>query len=341
MEAGTGHGHDLDDLDREYTQAVSAWLELDDPRLIASRYEERVFPLALARLEREALSRTAAHLLILPVGTQPYSPRLVAAGAPAAVVGLLATPGSLDIARSLEEELRASGAEADLRISETDGVSRAEVAELAIRIYRTAGEPGPARTLVDLTSGRKPTVAALASVADAVGAMSCYLEATFHRPPHGGYATNERLVFSPPLRLASAAGALEAPRALARAGLFREAALSIARAGKERYLPPEVRAARHLFTMCSALAGGDPRRAASALRRAVREAGGRSPGGMLEKAWQHWGRRLAKGDPSALDAGLRELRRALGRPGTRGGAAALRAAIRPLFAWLFAAQDRP
>jgi len=329
------------DLDAAYEAAVERWLRLDEPERISRIYDEDVFPLALARMERQALSRDRADLLILPVGTQRYSPRLVTTAIPAASVGLVATPEALEIAKELEESLRGAGAAVDLRVSESGGVSRAEVAELAIRIYRTAGEPDPSRTVVDLTSGRKPTVAALASTADALGATSCYLEATFHRPPHGGYATGERLVFSLPLVTGPAATSLDAARTLGRAGLFRQAAREIGRRGRNRYLPPETRAARHAFLMCDALTSGDARRAALALRRAVREASGGTSATVTKQAWAEWGRLLFNRDEEALAAGLFELARAVAgaveRPARR-GPRRLRLPVRALLGWLFAAE---
>ncbi len=52
------------ELDEHYRCAVGDWLSLHDPGVIASTYDERIFPMALARMERDAASR-AKHRLIL------------------------------------------------------------------------------------------------------------------------------------------------------------------------------------------------------------------------------------------------------------------------------------
>ncbi len=335
------------DLDTRYDAAVAWWLALEDPREIDPGYRDRVFPLALARMAREAASRSPMDFLLLPVGTQPYSPRLVVEGMPAANVGLLATPESLPIAVELAGFLQERGVVTDIRELASHGVSREEVAELAVAAYRTAGEPDPRRTVVDLTSGRKPTIAALATVADTLGACNCYLEASFHRHPHGGYATYERLLVSGPLDLGAVSPALEAPRALARAGLFGEAARHLARQARNRYLPPQVRAARHLFTLCHHLAEEEPRRAAASLRRAVGQLPAPSPlRALLAEAYQKWGVVASEATPGALGAGLAELRR-LVTPAAREHLPAVRAEqrlrpfLRPVLEWLLAGRELP
>ncbi len=335
------------ELDARYDAAVAWWLALEDPREIEPGYRERVFPLALARMAREAASRSTMELLLLPVGTQPYSPRLVVEGIPAAAVGLLATPESLPIAMELAGFLQERGVVTDIRELASHGVSREEVAELAVATYRTAGEPDPRRTVVDLTSGRKPTIAALATVADTLGACNCYLEASFHRHPHGGFATHERLLVSGPLELRAVSPALEAPRALALAGLFGEAARHLSRQARNRYLPPQVRAARHLFALCRHLVEEDPRRAAASLRRAVGQVRAPSPlHALLTEAYQVWGVPASEDDSGALGAGLAELRR-LVAPAAREHLPAVRAdrrlrpCLRPVLEWLLGKREVP
>jgi len=347
---GTANAWDPN-LDQRYRDAVEQWLQLDSPAEIQSVYDRVVFPLALARMERDAAARPASALLILPVGTQPYSPRLVAAGIPAAAAGLISTSDSLPIARDLEILLAARGIRTDLRVSETGGVSRPEVAELVTRIYRTAGEPPPEATIVDLTSGRKPTVAAMASVADTLGATSCYLEAKFHRHPHGGYATGERLVLDGPLSLASVIASVQAARALARAGLLREAARHLSALQSSRYLPPRARAAQHLFNASAAVLEGRATAAAAAYRRALRQLPPRSHlTTTLQEAWRNGWSELARGDRSALAACHAELLRLLPRgvppphdsadhPFRSRPPLRLRRAVRPVFQWLFGVAD--
>jgi len=338
------------ELDARYTKAVDEWLRLEDPADIAAEYDGKVFPLALARMERDAAARPTAALLILSVGTQPYSPQLVATGVPAASAGLISTSLSLPIARRLEEELQDRGVTTDLRIAESGGISRTEIAELIIRIYRTAGEPPPEQTVIDLTSGRKPTTAAMASAADALGAMNCYLEADFHRHPHGGYATGERLVLDGPLPLGGAVATLEAARALGRAGLLRGAARHIASRGEHQYLPPALRAARHLFNAAASLLEGRPAAAATAYRRALRELPRSSRlATLLEDSWTNGWAGLARGDSLAYGACLGELRPLLPRNVQRAGGPSppgrrvplrLRRAVSPPLHWLFGIRER-
>ncbi len=335
------------ELERRYEEAVKNWLDLEDPASIQAEYDAKVFPLAIARARRETGGQRRADLLILPVGTQPYSPTLVAEFVPAPSVGLLATEQSLAIAQTLEQTLAQRGVQTDLRLIGSHGVLRGEVAELAIRIYRSAGEPAPERTLVDITSGRKPTVAALASVADALGARICYLEARFHRHPHGGFATFERLVTSRPLELSAVSRTMEAARALAREGLFTAAARHIGRRGRSGYLPPAVRAARHLFMACDALRSLDAARAARAIARARREQSDRLSRLRLhlDVLWEDWGRLLADEDPVALAAGLAEIDRLLpaaarSRHYPAPPSRSLRPVIRPVMGWLLAEETR-
>ncbi len=336
------------ELDARYEAAVNWWLGLRDAAEIEAGYRERVFPLALARMVREAASRAPVEFLLLPVGTQAYSPRLVVEGMPAAAVGMLATPGtSHEIAEKLATLLGERGVATDVRLLASHGVSREEVAELAVAVYRTAGEPDPRRTVVDLTSGRKPTTAALATVADTLGAGNCYLEAAFHRPPHGGYATRERLLVSAPLELRAVSPALEAPRALAREGLFGEAARYLGRRARGRYMPPQVRAARHLFALCQHLVEENPRRAAASLRRAVGQLRAPSPfRETLAEAYRVWGVVAREDDLGALGAALAELRR-LVAPGVRPRLPAvrpdrrLRPVLRPVLEWLMGRSEAP
>ena len=334
-------------LDEKYRAAIDAWLELTDPDRIARTYERTVFPLALARMEREASGSSPFELLILPVGTQPFSPRLVAKGVSAAAVGLLATDASLEIARELAGILESEGVPCDIRLSETGGVSREEIAVLATRIYKAAGEPDPSRTIVDLTSGRKPTVAALASVADALGTFNCYLEARFHRPPHGGFATDERLRIDPPLTLGSVVRTLEAARALAAASLFDDAADHIGRLGRTGYLAPDVRASRHLFAACSALVRNDGLAAERAFRRALRELPEQSRGAdTLRRSRAAWPA-MKDDEPDALDSARTELRRILTAKGrarleiSGRGSKTYRELFRPVFGWLMGVSDSP
>jgi len=335
------------DLDEQYLEAVRCWLEMTDPGRISTTYESTIFPLALARMEREAAGSSPFDLLILPVGTQPFSPRLAATRISADTVGLIATNASLEIARDLAKTLENEGTPCDIRLSEFDGVSREEVAVLATRIYKAAGEPDPARTIVDLTSGRKPTVAALASFADALGAFSCYLEAKFHRHPHGGFATQERFRIDQPLALGTIVRTLEAARALAGASFFEDAAIFIGRQGGRGYLAPDVRAARHLFSACAALLENDGPTAERAFLRALRELPPDSrPADALRFSRPAW-RAMKDGDRKTLDAARSELRRTLTRRGTARfeaparGSRIQRRLFRPIFRWLMDIQESP
>jgi len=334
-------------IEERYRKIVDSWLSLSDPAVISEIYEKQVFPLAMENMRQAWASQPPVDLLVLPVGTQKYSPRLVTVAIPARKVGLIATSQSAAIASELATVLEGEKIETDLRVSSQDGVSRQEIGDIGIRIYRTAGEPEPSKTLFDLTSGRKPMVAALASVADALGAMNCYLEASFHRPPHGGFATAESLHIGEPLNISAVTRTLEAARALARAGYCKDAAKYIAGRGKNQYLPPPVRAANQLFSAFQKLIEKNPEAAARAFRRAIRELpAGTRLHSQLEDAWAAGWNLLARGDHHVLDVALRELgtwlrlspdqkktRKMLPQP------ASVRSAFRNVFSWLLTNTD--
>jgi hypothetical protein len=191
--------------------------------------------LAAERLFAARHEAPTAELLIVPVGTQAYSPLLAMLAAPARRVALLVTepqteggrsPGSRPTAAQLIEAVSAGwpdpSAAPELELfSIGDGLDGAQVAKAVGAALLWAGDPWPADVTIDVSGGRKSTTAALGALGGGLGFRLSYIEG---RHVTGVYYLDERRH-----ALADAAGLLgverrETAAALLEAGAFDAAA---------------------------------------------------------------------------------------------------------------------
>lgn len=153
-------------------------------------YETEVFPLAAQTLLARRSEQPVADLLILPVGTQPYSPSLAALAIPARAVALLHTvsirheDGQFDPGSEMEA-LRVNATlqqlpEATRPVTERfrlgDGIDALDIANAVQAALAWAGDPWPTRITLDLSGGRKATASALGAIATLSGWRQTYLE---------------------------------------------------------------------------------------------------------------------------------------------------------------------
>ncbi len=163
-------------------------------------YEKLVFPHAVARVLAERADAVALRLLIVPVGTQPWSPLLAILSAPAERVALLVTepepsglPGSRPTAEEVCTFLRNAGEPwSQLPIalfSIGDGLRGERVADGVDAARVWASDPWPLDIGVDISGGRKSTTAALGGIAAALGYRLSYIEGS---NIGGGYFAHEK-----------------------------------------------------------------------------------------------------------------------------------------------------
>jgi hypothetical protein len=153
-------------------------------------YEAQCFPLAAERLFAARHEAPTAELLIVPVGTQAYSPLLAMLAAPARRVALLVTeaqteggrsPGSRPTAAELIAAVGAGWPDADgapeiALFSIGDGLDGARVAEAVGAALFWAGDPWPIDVTIDVSGGRKATTAALGALGGGLGFRLSYIE---------------------------------------------------------------------------------------------------------------------------------------------------------------------
>jgi hypothetical protein len=166
-------------------------------------YEARCFFLAAERLFAGRDEAPAAELLIIPVGTQAYSPLLAMLAAPAQRVALLVTepqgegarsPGSRPTAAEIIETVRAGWPVADGAplielFSIGDGLDGARVSDAVGSALFWAGDPWPIDVTIDVSGGRKATTAALGALGGGLGFRLAYIEG---RHVIAGYYMDER-----------------------------------------------------------------------------------------------------------------------------------------------------
>lgn len=167
-------------------------------------YEAEVFPIAAQAAIAWRTEQPRAELLIVPVGTQPYSPSLASLSTPARAVALLhsvplhhedghfdpgSEPEARRVAKTLDQLPEHDRPEIEFfRLG--DGIQGADVFRAVQAALAWAGDPWPSQVTVDLSSGRKATAAALGAIAALSGWRQVYIEST---PVHGRFHGHERL----------------------------------------------------------------------------------------------------------------------------------------------------
>lgn len=174
------------------------------PEEVIARYEQDVFPHAAAQVLQDREEAAKADLLVVPVGTQPYSPLLAVLATPARKVAfLVTTPGATDespatsTSEPYAQRVRASVEcgfavedRPEMEIFEIGaGTSGSEVVRAVMAAMLWAGDPWPADVVLDVTGGKKATTAALGGLAAVHGFRQTYIEG---RPLAGEFRQAER-----------------------------------------------------------------------------------------------------------------------------------------------------
>lgn len=159
------------DLQAELQRLEARIAELPEPEATVL-YNRELFPLACLSVRLQAADRPRRRLAFIPVGTQPYSPILATLANPADRTVLLYTEGSKPCLRDLLESVPLQNP--SLREFEDDPNPRV-ILEIVESELAWSGRPSVGQVAVDVTSGRKSTVATLGAVAAALGFLQSYL----------------------------------------------------------------------------------------------------------------------------------------------------------------------
>lgn len=213
-----------EDGSQPFQAALAALPSATDPK---THYEQQVFPWAAKRLFQDRANNPGADLLIVPVGTQPYSPLLACLATTAGAIALLHSEKTLSFAARVSDSLRSGLAllGADRPAIEYfnlgDGTSGADICNAVDAALMWASDPWADQVTIDVTGGKKASTATLGAIAGLRGFRTTYIDG---RPAHPPYFTEERLV-----HLANVSDLLGhdlriAATALVRAGAFEAAA---------------------------------------------------------------------------------------------------------------------
>lgn len=171
-------------------------IEESAPDLARSIYDREYFPLICLQLALQAEVVPQRRLAFIPIGTQPYSPILATLANPARRTVYLYTEGSQAQLQTVLQSVSVRDAAAhDIgEVEDPAGILPIVESELAL-----CGRPGAEQVSVDVTSGRKATVAVLGSIAAALGFQQTYiLSDPFER--HPTLHRSGRLVLLPNVR---------------------------------------------------------------------------------------------------------------------------------------------
>ena len=160
-----------EDLQAELQRLEARISELPEPEA-TDLYNREFFPLACLSVRLQAADRPRRRLSFIPVGTQPYSPILATLANPADRTVLLYTEGSKRCLQDLLESVPLE--DPSLREFEDDPNPRV-ILEIVESELAWSGRPSAGQVAVDVTSGRKSTVATLGAVAAALGFLQSYL----------------------------------------------------------------------------------------------------------------------------------------------------------------------
>ena len=150
-------------------------------------YREKIFPEICGLHEFEARDREPARLLFAAVGTQPFSPALALIANPHQKAILLYTDGTKRLLSDVRELYQGGMTTFEKGVVETayigDGTDSVRAMDVIYSKYLVEGEPPPHDVVVDVTSGRKATAAAMGAIAAARDFRQVYLEGDPH-PTH-------------------------------------------------------------------------------------------------------------------------------------------------------------
>jgi len=248
----------------------------------AAIYEAQVFPFAAVRFRAERDQFPSAELLLLPIGTQPYSPLLAALSTttkkvamlvtePQVEAGVLRSPGSRPTAQRVIDALTQGLDEADLPEIELfsigTGTSGHAVVQAVDAALFWAGDPWPSDVAVDVSGGRKATTSALGGIASIAGFRQFYIEG---RALAGGYYVDEERHALTDISTLMRYDDRKTATALLEAGAFAEAAALLVEIDSTQCSGPAV---RWLLDLARALADSEPD--LSALARSMPECSAR------------------------------------------------------------------
>ncbi|MCW5941692.1 MAG: hypothetical protein KIS66_05640 [Fimbriimonadaceae bacterium] len=208
-----------DALDEASDLALREVEAAPDEASAVEAYERVLFPCACERMRRVGRYLPTARLAFVPVGTQPYSPVLAVLANPAEDVTLLCTGHT----RGYAERVAAAVApeRPRLRFAEIgDGTDTVRIAEVLLGQVASQGFPPRGAVVVDVTSGRKATTAALGAVAAVRGYRQAYIEGQ-PIPAHPRLMARERHVILADVRTLASDPDRESSIAALREGEFR------------------------------------------------------------------------------------------------------------------------
>ncbi|MEJ5170860.1 MAG: hypothetical protein WHU10_07725 [Fimbriimonadales bacterium] len=160
-----------DDLDAAIAELEERVSQLPEPDATEA-YNRELFPLACLSVQRQAELRARRKLAFIPVGTQPYSPILAVLANPAERTVLLHTPGSRAFLHDVLESVPVEQPSLREFDEEPNPLLILDIVESELA---WTGRPTRDQVAVDVTSGRKSTVATLGAVAAAMGFIQSYL----------------------------------------------------------------------------------------------------------------------------------------------------------------------
>ena len=181
------------DLESAYQEAIHRWEGTSDPKKAETLYRTEVFPLACARIQSKVAQLPPVRIALVPVGTQEYSPILAALANPSEKTVFLHTPGSLPFAEAARKALEGRFGEIAL-LNIGDGTDGVRLTRAVLSEYAAAGLPPGKDVAMDLTGGRKATVAILGALAALKGFRQSYIEG-WESKSHKGFFHSERLVY--------------------------------------------------------------------------------------------------------------------------------------------------
>lgn len=242
-----------------------AQLHAAEPGSRAAIYELLVFPHAAQAAMQAASEAPHTRLLIVPVGTQPYSPLLAVLHCRPGSVALLVTEGQAEGAdgRQGTPGSRPTAARVQATLAQIPDLAGVPVEAFSIgtgtagdAVVRAvgaallwAGDPPPVDVTIDISGGLKATTASLGGVAAVLGCRVSYIEG---RPAGNGFFIDERRHALADVGGLVASDQRAAAGRLLRAGAFAAAAAEL-RAVQQSLLPDPV--ATLLLDVAEALSG--------------------------------------------------------------------------------------
>ncbi|MCG3199135.1 MAG: hypothetical protein GHCLOJNM_03644 [bacterium] len=238
-------------------------------------YEHEVFPLLRNIHQQEAKNRPTAKILFVTIGTQPYSPALALTATPhERAILLYSSETEFLVPKVLVLHGESIGNTEKAFIG--DGTESVKVMDVIHSYYIVAGEPPPHSVVVDVTSGRKATAAALGAIAAARDFRQVYLEGQAH-PVHKHLIFTTRYVQLPSALLLCGQDLRNQAVALIAAGAWNSAARTLKSILDKGFAGPKDLQCFLSLKVVDALATAGYGVALSQLRKLLRTEGGADP----------------------------------------------------------------